>query len=63
MGLLLGLRCDRPAREVQGALLHHDILTGLCDDPDVLCLTPPLILQAQHVERLSEALGVVAPAI
>lgn len=63
MGLLLGLRCDRPAREVQGALLQHDILTGLCDDPDVLCLTPPLILQAQHVERLSEALGVVAPAI
>ncbi len=63
MGLLLGLRCDRPAREVQSALLHHDILAGLCDDPDVLSLSPPLILQAQHVERLSEALGDVAPAI
>ena len=42
MGMLLGLHCDRPAREVQGALLQHDTLTGLCADPEVLCLTPPL---------------------
>lgn len=61
MGLLLGLVCDRPASEVQAALLEHDILTGLSADPDVLRLLPPLTLQHQHVLRLSDALGEIAP--
>ena len=43
MGLLLGLKCDRPAREVQAALLDHDILTGTSADPEVLRLLPPLL--------------------
>jgi hypothetical protein len=45
-GLLLGLKCDRPAREVQSALLECDILAGTSTDPDVLRLLPPLVLQA-----------------
>jgi len=62
MGLLLGLVCDRPASEVQAALLDHDILTGTSADPAVLRLLPPLVLQQQHVMRLAAVLADIAPA-
>ncbi len=61
MGLLLGLKCDRPASEVHAALLDHDILTGTSADPEILRLLPPLVLQSQNVSRLSEALGNIVP--
>ena len=60
MGLLLGLVCDRPAKEVQSALLEQDILTGTSADPAVLRLLPPLVLQSEHVTRLAEALSNIA---
>jgi acetylornithine/N-succinyldiaminopimelate aminotransferase len=59
-GLLLGLVCNRPAREVQSALLDHDILTGTSADPDVLRLLPPLVLQSIHVQRLAKALAAIS---
>ena len=62
MGLLLGLVCDRPAREVHAALLDRDILTGTSADPGVLRLLPPLVLQRHHVMRLAEALADIEPA-
>jgi len=62
MGLLLGLQCDRPASEVQAALLEHDILTGTSADPNVLRLLPPLVLQCDHVTRLAAALADIAPS-
>jgi len=61
MGLLLGLVCDRPATEVQAALLDHDILSGTSADPNVLRLLPPLILQSEHVARLAATLTQIAP--
>lgn len=61
MGFLLGLNCDRPAREVQSALLEHGILTGTSADPRVLRLLPPLVLQSQHVHRLAKALASLSP--
>lgn len=61
MGLLLGLVCDRPAIEVQSALLDHDILTGTSADPNILRLLPPLVLQAEHVSRLAATLSQIAP--
>ncbi|NOX70103.1 MAG: aspartate aminotransferase family protein [Gammaproteobacteria bacterium] len=61
MGLLLGLVCDRPAIEVQSALLDHDILTGTSADPNILRLLPPLVLQAEHVNRLAATLSQIAP--
>lgn len=61
MGLLIGLVCDRPAREVHAALLEHDILTGTSADPNVVRLLPPLVLQAEHVSRLARALADIAP--
>lgn len=56
-GLLLGLRCDRPAREVVGALQERGILAGTSRDPSVVRLMPPLVIQATHVESLARALG------
>lgn len=61
MGLLLGLKCDRPAQEVQEALLQHDILTGTSADPNVLRLLPPLVLEHKHVLRLAAALQTITP--
>lgn len=61
MGLLLGLVCDRPASEVQNALLDFDILTGTSADAAVLRLLPPLVLEPHHVVRLSEALAGIVP--
>jgi acetylornithine/succinyldiaminopimelate/putrescine aminotransferase len=54
--LLLGLVCDRPAAEVQDALLERNILAGTSADPTVLRLLPPLILRPADVERLALAL-------
>lgn len=62
MGLLLGLVCDRPAREVHAALLAQDILTGTSADPKVVRLLPPLVLQAEHVQRLAAALAAIDAA-
>jgi acetylornithine/succinyldiaminopimelate/putrescine aminotransferase len=61
MGLLLGLVCDRPASEVQSALLERDILTGTSADAAVLRLLPPLVLQSEHVSCLAAALADIGP--
>ncbi len=61
MGLLLGLVCDRPAKEVRDALLEHDILLGTSGDPHVLRILAPLILESHHVERLAQALATIPP--
>jgi len=55
-GFLLGLRCRRPARNVQAALLDRDILVGTSSDPNVVRLLPPLTLEKQHVAKLVSAL-------
>ena len=61
MGLLLGLVCDRPARDVRDALLEHDILTGTSGDPEVLRILAPLVIEEPHVNRLAEALATISP--
>lgn len=55
-GLMLGLRCDRPANEVQTTLLDLGILTGTSADSNFLRLLPPLILESGHVTQLATAL-------
>lgn len=56
-GFLLGLRCNRPAKAVQTALLERDILVGTSSDPAVVRLLPPLTLERQHVQTLCAALA------
>jgi len=55
-GLLAGLICSRPAKEVHRALLERGILAGTSSDPRVLRLLPPFILREEHVDQLRGAL-------
>lgn len=61
VGLLLGLRTNRPAAEVRDALLKRDILVGTSADKQVLRLLPPLILEPTHVDMLAAALAEISP--
>jgi len=56
-GLLAGVRCARPAREIQAELLAAGILVGSSADPQVLRLLPPLVIESEHIEQLLEALA------
>ena len=56
-GFLHGLRVNRPAKEVQVALLAKNILAGTSGDPNIVRLLPPYILREEHVDQLREALG------
>ena len=56
-GFLLGLRCRRPAKDVQAALLARNVLVGTSSDPKVVRLLPPLTLEQQHVDTLVNALS------
>jgi acetylornithine/succinyldiaminopimelate/putrescine aminotransferase len=60
-GFLLGLRCSKPAAAVRDDLLKRNVLVGTSADPNVVRLLPPLILEEEHVEALSEALEKVSP--
>lgn len=55
-GFLLGLKTNRPAKEIQKALLERDILAGTSADPHILRLLPPYTLTEEHVALLREAL-------
>ncbi|MDR2214695.1 MAG: aminotransferase class III-fold pyridoxal phosphate-dependent enzyme [Nevskiaceae bacterium] len=56
-GFLTGLISNKPAKDLQKALLEqHDILTGTSGDPNVLRLLPPFILRQTHVDLLAAAL-------
>ena len=58
-GLLLGYELESgwSAKSVRDALLAQDVLVGTCDDPKVLRLSPPLVLEPSAVERLAQALA------
>ena len=58
-GLLIGLRLERPAAEVQRALFAHHIVTGTSADPEVLRLMPPLSFSRVEADLLLTALGKV----
>lgn len=55
-GFLHGLQVNRPAKEIQKALLARNILTGTSADPQIVRLLPPYVLQSAHVDLLREAL-------
>ncbi len=61
-GLLLGLRCDRPAGEVLPELRARGILAGGAADPNVVRLIPPLTLGDEDVEALQQALAEIPSA-
>ena len=55
-GLLIGLRLDRPAAEVQRSLFAARVLTGTSGDPAVLRLMPPLSFSRSEANQLVDAL-------
>ena len=55
-GLLLGIRLDRPAADVQRALFARRILTGTSGDPRVLRLLPPLSLSSGEADLVLDGL-------
>ena len=65
-GCLLGLKLDRPAKPVLGALRNHGVLAGTSADPHVLRLMPPLTATDEDVEFFADAFAAVmqaAPAV
>jgi 4-aminobutyrate aminotransferase-like enzyme len=50
---------DRPAKDIQKALLARDILAGTAGDPAILRLLPAFTLKEEHVDRLRAALGAI----
>lgn len=60
-GLLVGLRTERPAKEVLKDLLAQGILAGGADDPHIIRVMPPLILTETDVMELAKALGEIRP--
>jgi acetylornithine/succinyldiaminopimelate/putrescine aminotransferase len=60
-GLLLGvvLRPGFAARDVRDALLGEGVLVGTSDDPRVLRLSPPLVLEPPQADRLEQAFQVL----
>jgi acetylornithine/N-succinyldiaminopimelate aminotransferase len=61
LGLLVGLRTTRPAKEIQAELLECGILAGTASDPHILRLLPPFILEETHVDMLRDALADLPP--
>jgi acetylornithine/N-succinyldiaminopimelate aminotransferase len=60
-GLLLGLRCSRPAKDVQRELLAKNIFAGTAADASILRLLPPFTIGANEVAQLTQALSEIAP--
>ncbi len=58
-GLLLGLDFGLPAKQLQGGLFTHRILTGTSSDPGVLRIMPPLTLSIQEADVLLAGLRAV----
>lgn len=61
-GLLLGLRLEQPAAEVQQALFAHRVLAGTSSDPHVLRLMPPLNFSMREADLVLAALDKVLSA-
>ncbi len=63
-GLLLGLVIaeGRSAASVRDGLLQNGVLVGTSDDPRVLRLSPPLVLEPRHASLLERALEALEPS-
>lgn len=59
-GLLLGLNCSRPAKDIQKELLAKHIFAGTAADPAIVRLLPPYTLRSTEVAQLKQALSEIA---
>jgi acetylornithine/succinyldiaminopimelate/putrescine aminotransferase len=56
LGFLAGLKMNKPAKDIQKALLARNILAGTAGDPSILRLLPAFILKEEHIDLLRAAL-------
>lgn len=63
LGLLLGLRLDVPAKDVQAAALERGIILGTSGDPNVLRLMPPMVVTTADIEHLIVTLSDILAAL
>lgn len=63
LGLLLGLRLDVAARDVQAKMLEQGVILGTSGDPSVLRLMPPMVVTEQDVAHLVAVLRAVLEGI
>lgn len=59
LGLLLGVKFDVPAKQVQQAALDQGIILGTSGDPNVLRVMPPMVVTEPDVDHLVSVLGQV----
>jgi acetylornithine/succinyldiaminopimelate/putrescine aminotransferase len=59
LGLLLGLRLDAPAKDVQAAALEQGVILGTSGDPNVLRVMPPMVVTTEDVDHLVSVLSSV----
>ena len=57
LGFLAGLKMNKPAKDIQKALLARNILAGTAGDPSILRLLPAFILKEEHIDLLRAALS------
>lgn len=55
-GCLIGLRLDRPAKDVHGSLLERGFITGTSAAANVLRLMPPINTPVEAIDELATAL-------
>ena len=56
LGYLLGVECERPAKEVQAHLMERGILVGTSGDPHTFRLLPPLTVSQGEWDRFFDEL-------
>lgn len=56
LGLLIGVKTDQPAAQVQTKLLQQGVIVGTSDDKYVLRLLPPLVLQRNQADEFLDTL-------
>ena len=56
LGYLLGVRCEKPAKEIQAALLERGVLVGTSGDPQTFRLLPPLTVSEEEWDIFFAAL-------
>ena len=57
LGLLLGVKFDVPAKQVQQAALDQGIILGTSGDANVLRVMPPMVVTEADVDHLVSVLG------
>jgi predicted acetylornithine/succinylornithine family transaminase len=63
LGLLLGMKLDVAAKDVQAAALQEGIILGTSSDPNILRLMPPMVVTEKDIEHLVSVLDRVLKSI